>query len=355
MTVAGRFTGSQGLSPDCDRSNVVELCWVLLTSVQGLGHSDGHAPVAQRRRRPRWRLQPRAVAARGLARGRRADAAGRRHLRHRGGLLLVVARAGARPLRVRLARRGARPAPRRRRRGRPRHRDRLSPTVVQPQVPRLAAGAQRRHPPVARQPAGVLPELDGVHRARRRARRADGPPLPRPPGAGDVARLERVRLPQPALLVRRLRRGLPRVADGPPRRPRRAQRGLGHRVLEPALHGVGAGDPAAGHPDLPQPDAVAGLLAVRLGHPAGAVRGRARRPARAVARGAGHHELHDQRPLPAARLRALGARGRRRQHRPLRRAAAPGRGARTPGTTRAASSRSPPTSPAASPAASRGC
>ena len=35
--------------------------------------------------------------------------------------------------------------------------------------------------------------------------------LPRPPGPGDVARLQRVRLPQPALLLRRLRRRLPRA------------------------------------------------------------------------------------------------------------------------------------------------
>ena len=54
------------------------------------------------------------------------------------------------------------------------------------------------------------------------ARRAAGPPLPRPPGAGDVARLQRVRLPQPAVLLRRLRRGVPRVAERPLRRPRRA-------------------------------------------------------------------------------------------------------------------------------------
>ena len=37
-------------------------------------------------------------------------------------------------------------------------------------------------------------------------------PLPRPPRAGDVARLERVRVPQPPLLLRHLRRRLPGVA-----------------------------------------------------------------------------------------------------------------------------------------------
>ena len=52
---------------------------------------------------------------------------------------------------------------------------------------------------------------------------------------------QRVRLPQPPVLLRHLRRRLPRVADGPPRRPRRPQRGLGHGVLEPALHRVRAG------------------------------------------------------------------------------------------------------------------
>ena len=37
-------------------------------------------------------------------------------------------------------------------------------------------------------------------------------PVPRPPSAGDVARLERVRVPQPPLLLRHLRRRLPGVA-----------------------------------------------------------------------------------------------------------------------------------------------
>ena len=66
----------------------------------------------------------------------------------------------------------------------------------------------RRPHAVAGEPADLVPELAGVHRARRGARRADGAALPRPPGAGDVARLQRVRLPQPALLLRHLRPGV---------------------------------------------------------------------------------------------------------------------------------------------------
>ena len=74
------------------------------------------------------------------------------------------------------------------------------------------------------------------HRDRRAVRR--------PPGRRDVARAQRVRLPQLALLLRRLGRRLPALAGAAVRHARRAERGLGHGVLVPALLRLG-GDPAA--------------------------------------------------------------------------------------------------------------
>ena len=64
----------------------------------------------------------------------------------------------------------------------------------------------------------------------------DGRALPRPPGAGAVARVQRARLPQRPLLLRRQRGGVPHVAAPPVRRRRgAAQRRVGHGVLVPAL------------------------------------------------------------------------------------------------------------------------
>ena len=113
----------------------------------------------------RRRLQPRAVAGRGVARGRAADARGRGHLRHRRGLLLGASRARAGASRLRLARRGARPPRGPRRRGRPRHRHRLTAAVAVPPPPRGAAGRRRRPSPAPRQPADVVPQLAGLPRA----------------------------------------------------------------------------------------------------------------------------------------------------------------------------------------------
>ncbi len=87
-----------------------------------------------------------------------------------------------------------------------------------------------------------------------------------------------LRLPQRALLLRRQRRGVPRLAARALRRPGPAQRRLGHRVLEPALRRLGRDQPAAHRADLRQPHAAAGLPAVLLR--------RAARPAARRARGA---------------------------------------------------------------------
>ena len=79
-----------------------------------------------------------------------------------------------------------------------------------------------------------------------------------------MARQQRVRLPRRAVLLRRQRRGLPRLAAAPLRRPRRAQRRLGDRLLEPALRRLGGGPAAPGVADLAQPHAAARLVALQL-------------------------------------------------------------------------------------------
>ena len=58
--------------------------------------------------------------------------------------------------------------------------------------------------------------------------------------------------------------GVPRLAARALRRPRRAQRRLGHRVLEPALQRLRRGAAAAHRADLRQPHAAAGLPPVLL-------------------------------------------------------------------------------------------
>ena len=247
------------------------------------------------------------------------DARGRDHLRHRRCLRLVVAGTGAGCLHLRLARRGARPAALRRDRRRPGYGHRLAAPVVLRRAPRDAARGPRGPHPLAGFPPDLVPELADVHRGRDRADRAARAALREPPGAGAVARLQRVRLPQRSLLLRHLRGGLPDLARRALRRAGRAERGVGHGLLEPALHRPGAGA-AAAHLHRPaQPDAPAGLPPVHLRRAAGPVPGRTRRAASALARRAGHHELHDARPLPRSRLPPVGARGRRGGHRPLHR------------------------------------
>ena len=174
-----------------------------------------------------------------------------------------------------------------------------------------------------------------------------GPALPRPPRPGPVARLQRVRLPQPAVLLRHLRGRLPPLAAWPLRHRGRPQRRLGHRVLEPALHRLGAGPPAAAHDHLREPDAPAGLRAVRLRHPARLLPRGEGGPERALPRGPGDDELHDAHPLPPPRLPPVGARAGRRS--------APTTTSSTASSTPGPSCPSVATSPGASPAAGRGC
>ena len=176
-------------------------------------------------------------------------------LRHARRLLLVVARAGQGRVRLRLARRRHGPAPRRT----------TSPSTWPPPPPPPPRGSPpptRRSLPVDRDGHTLwpgsrqawCPSSRGLPRPRPRPHHPARPALPRPPGAGPVARLERVRLPQRPLLLRHLRGRLPR--SGCAQRyddARPPQRRVGHRLLEPALHRLGAGPAPAAHDDVRQP------------------------------------------------------------------------------------------------------
>ena len=311
------------------------VCRKLLTFVRLAQQTGRHACVARRPDRLRWRLQPRAVAARRLGRRHAPHARGGRQLRHPRRLLVVLARALQGRVHLRVARRDHGPAARPRHRRRPRHRDGHAAALADLGLPGDPARRPRRPHPVARQPPGLVPVVAALPRAGAGPHRPSRRAVPRPPGPGDVARLERVRVPQPALLLRHLRRRLPPLARAPIHHPRRAQRRLGHRLLEPALHVLGRRPPAAAHDDVQQPHPRARLPPLRLRHPARLLPRRARGDPPPLPRRAGHHELHDAEPLPAARLPRLGAVPGRREHRPLRR--------RRAGATRVPSCPSPAT------------
>ena len=144
--------------------------------------------------------------------------------------------------------------------------------------------------------------------------------LPRPPRPRDVARLQRVRVPQPAVLLRRVRAPLPHLAAPALRGARRAQRRVGHGLLEPALHRLGARScPPRRSTTFNNPTHV--LDYKRFSSDALLEHMRAERavldelsPGVPV-----DDELHDPRPLPPPRLHPVDPHGRRRQHRPLHR------------------------------------
>ena len=196
---------------------------------------------------------------------------------HRRGLLLGAARAGAGPVRARLARRRARPAARARHRRRPGHRHRVAAALAHRGAPRDAAVHRRRHRALARRPAGVVPQLAGLPRARAGpgdARSPSGTPTTRPwrcgtcPTSSAATTRTATATCQPPAFRDWLRA---RYGDA-----RRAQRRLGHRVLEPALRRLGRDPPAAHRADLRQPHPAAGLPAVQLRRAAGLLRRRAR-------------------------------------------------------------------------------
>ena len=263
---------------------------------------------------------------------------------------LLLGAAGARPgpVRVRLARPGPGPAARRRHPRRPGHRHRQPAAVAGPRAPGDAAASTADGTiALARRPAGLLPQLAGLPRALTRPGRGGRRPLRRPPGRGDVARLQRAGLPQRALLLRRQRRGVPGLAARALRRPRPAQRRLGHRLLEPALRRLGRDQPAARRArPSPTPPSSSTSCASPPTSCAPSCAPSARCCKRLVP-AAGHHQLHDRHGHQAHGLPLVGGRRGPRLQRPLpdrRRPAAPTSGWR-----------SPPTSPAASPAATRGC
>src|SRR6266702_1452320 len=272
----------------------------------------------------RGRLQPRAVAAGRLAPGRAADARGRGQSGDRGRVLVGLAGAGGRPLRVRLARRRARPAPRARDQGRPRHRDGRATAVVLAAPPGEPAGRFPGPDALARQPPDLLPQLGGLPRRRCAAGRVAGQALRRAPGAGNVARAQRVRLPQRPLLLRRQRRGLPRLAPAPLRRPRRPEPGLGHRLLEPALRRLGRGRPPAAGADLREPDQAARLVALQFQRAAGVLPRGARGAGAPHALDPDHHQP-DGRALQDPGLLVLGPRAGPDRQRPLPPRGGPGR------------------------------
>ncbi len=173
-------------------------------------------------------------------------------------------------------------------------------------------------------------------------------PVRAPPGAGAVARAQRVRhhLPLPAR-----RGGVPPLAHRPLRRPRRAQRRLGHQLLEPALHRLGAGRHAPRHPVPGQPRPAARLPPLLVRHAAVRVLRAAGPAAGGEPGGAGDHQLRARRlgsasTTPAGRARWTWSRSTTTRPRPA--------------WARRSRPRSPPTWPAAGPATApdgrrRGC
>lgn len=276
-------------------------------------HSQGPAPARVRRG-----LQPRTVAGKRLAGGRPAHAGGGRHHGERRDLLLGPPRTGARPVRLRLARPAPRPAPRARRPRRPGHADRGAARLVLPRPPGGPARHRRGGPPLLRLTRGDLSQLLRLPRGRRRHHHRAGPPLRHPPGARALARPQRVRRARQRLLLRRLRRPLPPLAGPDVRLGRGRERGLGHRLLGPALLLVRGDRPAPGHPDRRQPGPAARLPPLRRRHHPRELPDGTGHPARTRPRHPRHHQLHDgAQPVRLHRLLGLGPRGRPRHQRPL--------------------------------------
>src|SRR5213594_751965 len=71
-------------------------------------------------------------------------------------------------------------------------------------TPGNAARARRRGQAVARGAAALLPEQPGLPRCGEATGHGDGRAVRQAPGAGDVARGQRVRMPRSRMLVRRL-------------------------------------------------------------------------------------------------------------------------------------------------------
>ncbi len=187
-------------------------------------------------------------------------------------------------------------------------------TLAYPDAMPTSAGREQA---VARKPGHLL---------RRRARLPAGGPAESPgelgrryarsPGAGHVARAQRVRHD---VLVRPRGHGASGTLDAqePLRTPQAAlERGVGHRVLGPALLVLGSSPAAAGDPVPAEPRPGAGLPPLLVRRTARRLHRAAGPAALARARHPGHHELHGTRSSSGGPL-VVGAGGRRGRGRPL--------------------------------------
>ena len=241
----------------------------------------------------------------GLAGGRAPHAGGGRQPRLGRHLFLGLARTALGPLRVWLARQGARPAAPARHPGLSRHGHGLAAALAGAPPSRKPAGDGRRRHALAGRPPGLLPALQRLPQDCGRARHPSCRTLPPPSRPGDLAYQQRVRLPRQRVFLRPVGCRLSRMAAPALRHDRRAQRGLGHGLLEPALRRLGRDQPAAPRAYLCQPDPAARLAALLVRQYPRAVPDGARDPAAHHARRAHDHQLHGL--LQTARLPGLGA------------------------------------------------
>ncbi len=268
------------------------------------------------RDRLRLRLQPGAVGTRRLARRCRTHARSRGRPGRDQHLRVVAGRTPSRRVRLGSSRCGDRAAALPRHPRQPRHRHVLPTALADRAAPRDPPHDGGRHDPLPRRPPGMVPQLARVPRARPGPGREGGRTVRQPPRGGALARVQRARLPQRAVLLRRVGRGLPALAAAQVRLDRGAQRGLGYQLLEPALQRLGR-DPAAPADALArQPDPGDRLPPVQLRTAAGPLPpGGRHHPS--VLRGADHDELHGHGAHPEPGLLVVGPRGGRRGERPL--------------------------------------
>ncbi len=245
------------------------------------------------------------MARRGLGRRRPPHERGGREHREPRHLRLVTHSACRRRVGLRLARPGHRHPARRRHRREPRHGDRLAAAVGERELPRDAARRRIRRVVLAGKPPALRALLPRLPAPRRRAGTTHRRALRRPPGGGDVARRQRVRLPPLDGLLRCRAGCVPSLAAREVRHRRRPQRGVGHELLVAAVQHLRRGLPPAPRALQPQSVVHARLPPVHLRHAAGVLPGGAEHPAAGRRDAADHDELHG--PVQARRLSPVGA------------------------------------------------
>ena len=216
---------------------------------------------------------------------------------------------------------------------RPRHRHRVarrrgSPTAT----PRSSRSTSAARATALGQPPDVVPELARLPRACARPRRPAGDRFGDHPAVtmwhvSNELGCHNARCYCPVSAA-----DVPSLARAALRRPRRAQPGVGHQLLEPGVRRVGRDPDARTQHDVHQPDPAARLRPLQLGRAARPVRRRARRAAGTHAEHPGDDELHHE-PRGERRLLLVGARAGPRRQRPLR-ARCAARPARPPGVRR---------------------